>query len=64
MCDIPCGADEVHLSDEDLCRINETIREIDCRFEELRRFLYRNVACEARKSSDIARHIPQIPGWS
>ena len=31
---------------------------------EMRRYLYRNVACEARKLSDIARHMPDVPGWS
>jgi len=32
--------------------------------EEMRRYLYRNVACEARKISDIARHMPDLPGWA
>jgi len=32
--------------------------------EEFRRYLFRNVACEHRKTSDIARHMPDIPGWS
>ncbi|MCK9591435.1 MAG: hypothetical protein M0Q91_05430 [Methanoregula sp.] len=32
--------------------------------DEMRRYLYRNVACEARKISDIQRHMPQVPGWS
>ena len=32
--------------------------------EEMRRYLYRNVACEARKLSDIARHIPDVRGWA
>jgi len=31
--------------------------------EEMRRYLFRNVACEARKLSDIARHMPDVPGW-
>jgi len=58
------SADEVKVSDQDLRIINETIRETDCHLADLRRYLYRNVACEARKLSDIARHMPQIPGWS
>jgi len=29
----------------------------------MRRYLYRNVACEARKASDIAKHLPDVPGW-
>jgi hypothetical protein len=31
---------------------------------DMRRFLFRNVACEARKLSDIARHMPDLPGWA
>ena len=31
---------------------------------DMRRYLYRNVACEARKISDIARHMPDVPGWA
>ena len=31
---------------------------------DMRRYLYRNVACEARKTSDIARHVPDLPRWA
>ena len=41
-----------------------TIDEIDRNIAEMRRYLYRNVACEHRKSSDAARHMPDIPGWT
>jgi hypothetical protein len=42
---------------------------IDCNvinviMDDLRRYLYRNVACEHRKSSDIAWQMPDLPGWS
>ena len=58
-----CGADEVHCTARDFQVMHETIRETDCRLADLRRFLFRNVACEHRKTSDIARHVPNIPGW-
>jgi len=28
-----------------------------------RRYLYRNVACEARKLSGLEKHIPDVRGW-
>jgi len=31
--------------------------------EEMRRYLFRNVACEAKKLSDQKKHMPDIPGW-
>ena len=31
---------------------------------DMRRYLYRNVACEARKTSDIVKHVPNLPRWS
>jgi hypothetical protein len=54
LCD-DCG--DVHDRCID-CQIYEKLR------DDMRRYLYRNVACEARKASDIARHLPNIPGWS
>jgi hypothetical protein len=58
-----CGSDEVHCTDEDFREMHETIAKIDCNIAEWRRYLYRNVACEARKTSDLYRHIPNLPGW-
>jgi hypothetical protein len=31
--------------------------------DDFRRYLYSRAACEARKPSDIRRHMPGIPGW-
>lgn len=63
MCDA-FGADEVHCTEEDFRVMNETIAQIDRNIDEWRRYLYRNVACEARKISDIARHMPDLSGWA
>jgi len=29
-----------------------------------RRYLYRNVACEARKLSGLEKHMPDVRGWT
>ena len=29
-----------------------------------RRYLYRNVACEARKTSALEKHVPDVRGWT
>lgn len=31
---------------------------------EMRRYLYRNVAAEYRKTSDLDRHMPDVRGWT
>jgi hypothetical protein len=31
---------------------------------EMRRYLYRNVACEARKLIDLVKHMPDVRGWT
>jgi hypothetical protein len=30
----------------------------------MRRYLYRNVAAEYRKTSDLDRHMPDVRGWT
>jgi hypothetical protein len=32
--------------------------------EDMRRYLYRNVACEYRKSLRDFHQMPNVPGWS
>lgn len=59
-----CGADEVQCTEEDFRVMNETIRKTGAWHADLRRLLYRNVACEHRKVSDIVRHMPDVPGWA
>jgi hypothetical protein len=31
---------------------------------EMRRYLYRNVAAEYRKITDLRRHMPDVRGWT
>lgn len=60
-----CGLDEtVNLSDEDFRRIHETIRATDFWLADMRRYLYRNVACEFRKSLKDFSKMLDVPGWS
>lgn len=36
----------------------------NCLREEMRRYLYRNVACEFRKGLRDFSHMPDLPGWA
>lgn len=59
-----CGADEVHCTEEDFRAMHETIDEIDRWMADMRRYLYRNVACEAQKLSGLEKHMPDVRGWT
>jgi hypothetical protein len=63
----PCVACEIFDPDTGLGGIaNGPVLQYchDKAHEEMRRYLYRNVAAEYRKSLSDFHHIPHIPGWT
>ena len=61
-----CGSTtQADYSLEALEQMDQTIMEIDRWMADMRRYLFRNVACEARKSDDLEKHrLFILRGWT